>query len=116
MSTSTPSRSSSPDIQTLLAEFDASGQSAASFARSRGVPSWRLYHALNRRRGKSRARVAAPATSAPALLPVHLIERATSAAPAPALEILLAGGHRIRVGADFDARLLRRVIEALGPC
>jgi PAT family beta-lactamase induction signal transducer AmpG len=67
MSTSTPSRSSSPDIQTLLAEFDASGQSAASFARSRGLPSWKLYHALNRRRGKSRGRPAASASSGPAL-------------------------------------------------
>lgn len=111
MSTSTPSRSSSPDIQTLLAEFDASGQSAASFARSRGVPSWRLYHALNRRRGKARVR----ATASPTLLPVQLIE-SKPATPAPSLELLLAGGHRIRVGADFDARLLRRVIEALGPC
>src|SRR5678809_586414 len=30
------------DIQPLLAEFDARGQSAAAFARSRGVAIWRL--------------------------------------------------------------------------
>jgi len=115
MSTPTPPRSSPPDIQALLAEFDASGQSAASFARSRGIASWKLYHALNRRRGKPRIRRASPALSTPALLPVRVIESRPSGA-VPSLELLLASGHRIRLGPDFDPGLLRRVIEVLGPC
>jgi hypothetical protein len=32
------------------------------------------------------------------------------------LELLLAGGHRLRIDADFDAALLRRVVEALASC
>ncbi|MBI5432276.1 MAG: hypothetical protein HZA52_05565 [Planctomycetes bacterium] len=40
-------------------------------------------------------------------------------APKPAaavLEIELASGHRLRVGADFDPVLLRRVLGALERC
>jgi hypothetical protein len=35
---------------------------------------------------------------------------------AAALELELAGGHRLRIGAGFDAVLLRRVVEALSSC
>jgi hypothetical protein len=110
MSTTSSSRPAPLDIASLLADFDASGQSAAAFARSRGIRSWRLYHALNRRRGNVRGR-----KPQPAFVPVNVV----GAAPvitSSSLELLLAGGHRLRIDADFDAALLRRVVEALASC
>ncbi len=109
------SPASSPiDIASLLAEFDESGLSAAAFARSRGVASWRIYHALNRRSGKSRAGSAA--AKRPALIPVHVVPEPSVARAEPSLVLELAGGHRLRIGADFDAVLLRRVLGALSRC
>lgn len=111
----TGSPTASPiDIASLLAEFDVSGLSAAAFARSRGVATWRIYHALNRRSGKSRAGSAA--AKRPALLPVRVVPEAGAVRAEPVLVLELAGGHRLRIGADFDAVLLRRVLEALARC
>jgi len=110
MSTSPTSRPSPLDVQALLAEFDASGQSAAAFARSRGIRTWRIYHALNRRSGKRRSR-----KSSPALVPVHVVESKPAVQGAP-LELVLAHGHRLLIGPEFDPDLLRRVLEALAPC
>jgi hypothetical protein len=107
MSTTPSSRPAPLDIASLLADFDASGQTAAAFARLRGIRTWRLYHALNRRRGRVRSRRAKPAFAA-----VSVVEPAAVSTPS-SLELLLAGGHRLRIGSDFDAALLRRVVEAL---
>lgn len=115
MSTSTPPSPSSPDINVLLSEFDASGQSAAAFARSRGIPTWKLYNALTRRSGKLRRSRAAARGNQPALLPVRVIDANPSKSPAP-LELMLAGGHRLLISADFDAELLRRVLGVLAQC
>ena len=109
MSTTSSSRLAPLDISSLLADFDASGQSAAAFARSRGIRTWRLYHALNRRSGKLRRR-----ERKAAFVPVKVIE--SLPVSSGSLELLLAGGHRLRIGTDFDAVLLRRVVEALGTC
>jgi len=115
MSNTIPLRPSSIDIQSLLAEFDASGQSAASFARSRGVATWRLHYALRRRSGKARKGRGALHAELPALLPVRVVDPKPASSPAP-LELVLAGGHRLLIGADFDALTLRRVLEALAAC
>jgi hypothetical protein len=116
MNTITPPRPESVDLPTLLAEFDASRQTPAAFARSRGLAPWRVYNALNRR--KALARRAAVGTSAtrPALLPVRVVANAPTTRTTSGLEIELAGGHRLRIGADFDADLLRRVLGALARC
>lgn len=114
MNTSTPPRPPL-DFDSLLSEFDVSGQSAASFARSRGLEPWRIYNALNRRKGKTRRR-SRSLLDKPTLLPVHVVPDARLARTAATLELELAGGHRLRIGADFDAVLLRRVVEALSPC
>lgn len=110
MSTTPSSRPAPLDISSLLADFDVSGQSAAAFARSRGLRTWRLYHALNRRSGKLRRR-----ERKVAFVPVKVIEPLPVSSPS-SLELLLAGGHRLRIGTDFDAALLRRVVEALATC
>lgn len=111
----TPSPSPSPiDIQALLAEFDSSGQSAGAFARSRGIAPWRIYNALQRRSGKVRARRRRPAGDR-ALVPVHVVEPKAARAPA-GLELVLAGGHRVILGPDFDIATMRRLFQAVGPC
>ena len=115
MNDSIPPRPSPIEFQSLLTEFDASGQSAAAFARSRGVARWRLYHALQLRSGKLRKRRRASLAELPALLPVHVVDSKPLSSPAP-LELVLAGGHRLLIGADFDAELLRRLLGALAQC
>jgi hypothetical protein len=114
---STPPSASVPpiDISALVAEFDASGMSAAAFARSRGVGTWRLYHALQRRSGKLGMRRSASRAGPPALLPVRVVDPRPARSPAP-LELVLAGGHRLLIGADFDGVLLRRLLGALAQC
>jgi hypothetical protein len=111
MSTTPSSRPRLDDA--LLSEFDTSGQSAASFARSRGMPPWRIYNALNRRNGKTRRR--APSADL-ALLPVRVVPEARVSRPSTSLTLELSGGQRLSIGADFDPLLLRRVVEALAPC
>jgi hypothetical protein len=116
MSTPSATSSSAIDVESLLVEYDASGQTAAAFARAKGIAAWKLYAALRRRSGRRRARRSADrAAGAEQFVPVRVTapEAHSSAVP---LELLLRGGHRLLIGADFDARLLRRVLEALGPC
>jgi len=115
MSTSTPSSPPSADIQSLLTEFDASGESAAAFARSRGIAVWKLHYALSRRSGKLRRPCGATGSEQPALLAVRVVDAKPPKSPAP-LELMLAGGHRLLISADFDADLLRRVLGALAQC
>jgi len=112
---SSPSPDYAPDIEALLVEFDSSGQSAASFARAKGLPSWKLYSALNRRRGKKRARSLGPVRDKPELIPVRIVAAAASSS-AKSLELLLASGHRVLVPADFDELSLRRLVGALTRC
>ncbi|MCE9592976.1 MAG: hypothetical protein K8S98_02180, partial [Planctomycetes bacterium] len=78
--------------ESLLAEFDASGESAAAFARSRGISAWRIYYALNRRAGKHRDRRTSARPTGPTLLPVRVVPEAPKPAAA-ALEIELTSGH-----------------------
>ncbi len=116
MSNPLRARSPSIDIQSLLAEFDASGQTAAAFSRSRGLAPWRLYHALNRRKARVQLTAARAGAVSPALLPVHVVPEPVPTRASSGLELELAGGHRLRIGADFDAVLLRRVLGALARC
>jgi hypothetical protein len=114
MNTSTSSNPSPIDIQALLAEFDASGQSAGAFARSREIAPWRIYNALQRRGSKTRVRRRRTAPS-PALLPVRVVETETASQAAP-LELLLPGGHRLLIRVDFDPALLQRLLGTLASC
>lgn len=116
MNTTHPSRPESVDVPTLLAEFDASRQTAAAFARSRGLAPWRVYNALNRRKAMARRAAAAVNAARPALLPVRVVADSPGTRANSGLELELAGGHRLRIGADFDAELLRRVLGVLARC
>jgi hypothetical protein len=101
------------DIKSLLSEFDASGLRAAAFARSKGLPPWKLYGALRRRSGKVRARSARARLKEPAFVPVRVVDAQASSSP---LELLLAGGHRLLLGPDFDVSTLRRLLEVFAAC
>ena len=110
MSNSTSPSLSPIDVQSLLAEFDRSGQRPAAFARSKGLPPWKIYGALQRRSGKRRVRGAREQSNA--LLPVHVVSDQPGRSGAP-LELVLAGGHRVLLGPDFDAPTLQRLLAAL---
>ena len=97
-----------PRIEQLLKELPKSGLSTAAFARSRGVPPWKLYNALKIRERRAKK----PKSSA--LIPVRVKEPRPG--PATSFELLLAGGHRVLVPANFDADALRRLMGALAGC
>ena len=105
----TPPEGRASSTDELLAELTASGLSTAAFARSRGLPPWKLYNAL-----QVRARRAAKKSQSTAVIPVRVTEqRQLRSIP---LELLLAGGHRLLVPEDFDADALRRLMGALAGC
>lgn len=93
-----------------------SGLKPATFARSKGLPPWKIYGALQRRAGKVRRRPLREVAHKSALLPVKVVDEAATASRTSPLELVLAGGHRLLIPADFDARTLRRLIEVLTAC
>lgn len=115
MSTAVPSTAHASDLEALLIEFDSSGQSAAAFARSKGLAPWKIYGALNRRRGKSSTRPRSRGQPTPELIPVRVVDAAAHG-PSGRFELTLASGHRVLIPADFDALALRRLLEALARC
>ena len=73
-----------------------------------------------RRRYLEAAEASVPAQSLPGLVPVTIVPEPDcqkSAAPAPTpsdiIEIAVGGDCRVRVGSDFDARALKRVLVLL---
>jgi len=107
--TDTPPEAFAASTDQLLAELSTSGLSTAAFARSRGIPPWKLYNAL-----QVRARRAAKKRQSSALIPVRVKEaRHAQASP---FELMLAGGHRLLVPEDFDGDALRRLMGALAGC
>ena len=73
-----------------------------------------------RRRYLEAAEPSVPAHSLPGLVPVTIAPEPDcqkSAAPAPTpsdiIEIAVGGDCRVRVGSDFDARALKRVLDLL---
>ena len=86
----------------VLAEQRRSGLSLRAFAAQRGVSVNTLQYWKYKR-----------PTTAPQFEEIRLTPEASHAQRAPALEIVLRGDRVVRVGVDFDADLLRRVIAAL---
>jgi hypothetical protein len=110
---SSPTGSSQSDISALLDELACSGQSTASFARAHGLPPWKLYQALRQRQRKAQRSVKAPVTVLGDLVAVHLAPASVASAP---IELVTAGGLRLRVPPDFDEVHLRRLLGALVGC
>lgn len=96
------------DARAALAVHRASGLSLAGFARRHGLTVQRLR--WWRQRLPAPASATAPA--APQWLPVQLLPE-PARGPAAPLEVVVRGGSVIRVPADFDPAVLRRVVAVL---
>ena len=98
-----------PTIDQLLVELPSSGLSTAAFARSHGLPPWKLYNALQKR-----TRGLGGRTKKPTLIPVRVKNPRRESESA--FELLLVGGHRVVIPEDFDPSALRRLMGALAGC
>ena len=119
MSTSISSSPSPIDIQGLLTEFDSSGQSAAAFARSKGLAPWKIYNALQRRSGNLRARRRRSRPEKSALLPVRFVDANAGTLPGPLehLRYVLRFLKRLHaVEQNASGQILERKIEVLEEC
>ncbi len=106
----------------FVEQLQSSGETVAAFARERGLNAWTLYE-WRRRLGvrppqrlstmhQPGAQVAVPTHSA--FLPVRVTAQPTPpVASAEPLEVVLAGGRRVRVPSNFDDAALRRLVSVL---
>ena len=97
----TAQRWTEDDARTVLAAQDASGLSVPAFAAREGLDAQRLYF-WRRKLGNS-----AEPSKAPTFIEVR------PAAARELVEIALRSGHVIRVAESIDARVLRRLVDAL---
>jgi transposase len=104
-----PKRWSAARAREVLAEAKQSGESVSAFAQRHGMDPQRLYPW---RRKLDAVKSVDSSTRTEAFVPVRVASeaRATSAS---GFEVVLGAGRIVRVGADFDARALRRLVEAL---
>jgi len=85
----------------VLAELDASGESAVAFGRARGIPAWKLSYwrkALKPLDGEPHG---------------GFVEMRVAPSNSPATVWVDTGRWRVGVAPGFDATTLRQVIEAL---
>jgi transposase len=97
----------------ILAEVDVPGGSVSEVARRHALHTSLLFRW---RRDLAKRTRSASASPEPSFLPVRL-PPSVPALPAPArsgtIEVVLAGGRTLRVGADVDVAALVRIVEAL---
>jgi transposase-like protein len=103
-----------------LAEADSSGLSVAEYARREGISEKRLYSWRSRLAARRPSDVRGHGSAkprAPAFVPAVVVDRSIRAAPArdtaTGVDVVLRSGLRLRIGADFDAATLVRLVEAL---
>jgi hypothetical protein len=87
----------------LLAEHGRSGLTVKQFCHDRRITQWSFYAWRKRLRGEGTVRFA-------------LVERGRvrqETATAAGLELVLATGERLRIGAGVDITMLRTVLEVL---
>ena len=91
----------------LVAQWRASGEPQARFARRHGVRPWTLWYWSRKRAGTSRS----PAAPGPAFVPVQVI-----AEPPPVvapIEVVLVSGERLTIPAGVSGDQVRAVLAAL---
>lgn len=93
-----------------LRQFAAGGQSVRAFCAERGLsePSFYAWRRTLAERDAAGMKVASPARPAPAFLPIRLTDAANGR-----LEIVLAGGVRIRLRPPVDPATLAQVVATL---
>jgi putative transposase len=85
----------------LIAEQQTSGQSVRPFCRERGITEPSFYYWRKRLRENGTVRFA-------------LLQTKTAIADAaPAIELVLSTGERLRIGNGVDGATLRRVLDAV---
>ena len=90
----------------LVAQWSASGESRASFARRHHIPPWTFWYWC---RKLSAGPTESDDTPSATFVPVHLaVERDASV-----IEIVLTGGERVHVRTGASADLVRAVVTAL---
>jgi transposase len=92
------------DAKVIVDAWHASGLTRAAFARRHGIDGQRL--------ARWSARLGPPSARPMRFHPVRLAM--TEGAPAGGIEVVLAGGRRVRVERGFDVEELRRVLELMG--
>ena len=97
-----------------LRGFADCGQSVREFCQTRQLsePSFYAWRRTLARRDADRSRAAHPAVTAPAFLPIELADVSTASGDVP-IEIVLAGGHRIRLRPPVNRTALREIVAAL---
>ena len=104
--TRTPAR-----LRRLVAQWRASGESRASFARRHHIPAWTFWYWC-------RKLSAEPRLNAEDGTPLTFVPVRVAAEPdAAVIEIVLNGGERLHVRAGASVDLVRTVVTALrSPC
>ena len=104
---------SAAEQRAIVAETELPGATVSEVARRHHLHSSLLFRWRRDALGSARVREAPPApTFVPLALP-RPVDPSLSAQPVGAIEIELAGGHRLRAEGTVDAAVLRGVIEAL---
>jgi hypothetical protein len=95
----------------LARRWRESGVRARVFAQEQGVTPWTLYYWRQRLASPDRPTRRRRRSRRVTLAPVHVVAGAGDVGGD--LEILLAGGDRVRVAAGVSADTLRRVLQVL---
>jgi hypothetical protein len=97
----------------VLQQWQSSGLRVRAFCDRRNIPESQFWWW---RRRLAEAGGSVEPRSSPAFVPVTIVGAATS--PGTAIDIKLANGHRLRVRAECDRRLLADVVAVLEgrPC
>ena len=94
----------------LARRWRDSGVSARVFAPEQGITPWTLYYWRQRLAGQARPTRRRRRSRRVMLAPVHVVSARDAGCD---LEIFLANGDRVRVGAGVSANTLRQVVEVL---
>lgn len=95
----------------LVAQWRASGESRAGFARRRHIPAWTFWYWCRKLSAESPVEADRPPPAT--FVPAHV----TADADAHAIEVVFTSGERVHVRLDAPAELVRTVLTALrAPC
>ena len=95
----------------LARQWRQSGMNARAFAEGHGVTPWTLYYWREQLTKAERPPGPRRRSGRATLAPVHVVTSADLGGGD--LEVILAGGDRVRVRASASVDLVRRVIEVL---
>ena len=112
---SAPKRRSRAEVQRLVTEFVSSGMRRNEFCQSRGLSFSTLDRHLKKLRWKKRCKQISSADRFDRLVAVELAARKSPSQQEPScgLVVVLRGGRRIDVHANFDTNTFERLVSLL---